>query len=33
MKLRNFIKNNLKIVIAFTLGLLVAGTGVYAATV
>ena len=33
MKLRNFIKNNLKIVVAFTLGLLVAGTGVYAATV
>ena len=33
MKLRNFIKNNFKIVIAFTLGLLVAGTGVYAATV
>ena len=33
MKLRNFIKNNLKIVIAFTLGLLVAGTGVYAAGV
>ena len=33
MKLRNFIKNNLKLVVAFTLGLLVAGTGVYAAGV
>ena len=33
MKLRNFIKNNLKLVVAFTLGLLVAGTGVYAAVV
>ena len=33
MKLRNFIKNNFKLVVAFTLGLLVAGTGVYAAGV
>ena len=33
MKLRNFIKNNFKLVVAFTLGLLVAGTGVYAAVV
>ena len=33
MKLRNFIKNNLKLVVAFTLGLLVAGTGVYATVV
>ena len=33
MKLRNFIKNNFKLVVAFILGLLVAGTGVYAAGV
>ena len=33
MKLRNFIKNNFKLVVAFILGLLVAGTGVYAAVV